>query len=110
MTNAAHYGHVDTADTLNQFQTRTTGWPGIPPLRPFSWPRGSARCESRDVARPAPAWVTIVLGALLLTPLGFFAFIVLPVWLIVVGVLLSRSPATVSPATHELTPQAAIEV
>jgi len=50
-----------------------------------------------------------VLGVSLLTPLGFFAFIVLPVWLIVVGLLLSRSPATVSPAAHELSPQAAIE-
>jgi hypothetical protein len=45
--------------------------------------------------------VTIVLGVSLLTPLGFFAFIVLPVWLIVVGLLLSRRPATASPAANE---------
>jgi hypothetical protein len=44
---------------------------------------------------PTPlAWVTIVLGASLLTPLGFFAFILMPVWLIVVGLLLSRNPAS----------------
>jgi hypothetical protein len=40
---------------------------------------------------PAPlAWVTIVIGGSLLTPLGFFGFILLPLWLIVVGLWLSR--------------------
>jgi hypothetical protein len=39
---------------------------------------------------PAPlAWVTIAIGASLLTPLGFFGFILVPVWLIVVGLWLS---------------------
>jgi hypothetical protein len=43
---------------------------------------------------PTPvAWVTIVLGASLLTPAGFFGFITLPLWLIAVGALLSRSNA-----------------
>jgi hypothetical protein len=37
--------------------------------------------------------VTIVLGASLLTPAGFFGFIILPLWLIAVGVLLSRRKA-----------------
>jgi hypothetical protein len=32
-----------------------------------------------------------VIGASLLTPLGFFGFFLLPLWLIVVGVLLARS-------------------
>ena len=40
---------------------------------------------------PTPlAWATIVIGASLLTPLGFFGFILVPVWLIVVGLWLSR--------------------
>lgn len=38
---------------------------------------------------PTPlAWATIVIGASLLTPLGFFGFILVPVWLIVVGLWL----------------------
>ena len=45
----------------------------------------------RNRMLPTPlAWATIVIGASLLTPLGFFGFILVPVWLIVVGVLLSR--------------------
>jgi hypothetical protein len=41
---------------------------------------------------PAPlTWATIVIGASLLTPLGFFGFFLPPLWLIVVGVLLARS-------------------
>jgi hypothetical protein len=38
---------------------------------------------------PTPlAWVTVVIGASLLTPLGFFGFVLVPVWLIVVGLWL----------------------
>jgi hypothetical protein len=48
----------------------------------------------RNGMLPTPvAWVTIVLGASLLTPAGFFGFITLPLWLIAVGALLSRSNA-----------------
>jgi hypothetical protein len=47
---------------------------------------------------PTPvAWVTIVLGASLLTPAGFFGFIILPLWLIAVGVLLSRKAISPEP-------------
>jgi hypothetical protein len=46
---------------------------------------------------PRPlAWVTIVIGASLLTPLGFFGFILVPVWLIVVGLWLFRRGTTSS--------------
>jgi hypothetical protein len=44
---------------------------------------------------PTPlAWVTIVIGTSLLTPLGFFGFILVPVWLIAVGLWLSRPRPT----------------
>ena len=40
-------------------------------------------------ALPAPlAWLTLVIGASLLTPLGFVGFFLLPLWLIVVGLVL----------------------
>jgi hypothetical protein len=45
----------------------------------------------RKGALPIPvAWATIVIGASLITPLGFFGFFLLPLWLIVVGLLLAR--------------------
>ena len=45
----------------------------------------------RNWMRPSPlAWATIVIGASLLTPLGFFGFVLVPVWLIVVGIWLAR--------------------
>jgi hypothetical protein len=107
MTNAAHYGHIDAVYTLNQFHSYDwLAW--NPAFAAVLLATGLGAL--RNGMLPAPlAWVTIVLGASLLTPLGFFGFILLPVWLIVVGLLLSRSPASVSPATHEASPQAAIE-
>jgi hypothetical protein len=43
----------------------------------------------RNATLPTPlAWATIVIGASLLTPVGFFGFILVPVWLIAVGVWL----------------------
>jgi hypothetical protein len=43
----------------------------------------------RNRMLPTPlAWATIVIGASLLTPLGYFGFYLVPVWLIVVGVWL----------------------
>jgi hypothetical protein len=107
MTNAAHEGQRQAVYTLNQFHSYDwLAW--NPAFAAVLLATGLG--ARRNGMLPAPlAWVTIVLGVSLLTPLGFFGFILLPVWLIVVGLLLSRSPATVSPAIDELAPQAAIE-
>jgi hypothetical protein len=43
-------------------------------------------------------WVTIVIGASLLTPLGFFGFMLVPIWLIPVGFWLIRSKNRSPPA------------
>jgi hypothetical protein len=103
MTNAAHYGHINAVYTLNQFHSYDwLAW--NPAFAAVLLATGLGAL--RNGMLPAPlAWVTIVVGLSLLTPLGFFGFILLPVWLIVVGLLLCRSPA---PDTHELTPQTAI--
>ena len=88
MTNAAHEGEKDTVYTLNQ-------------LHSYDWLAWNVAFAAmllatgigarRNGMLPTPlAWVTIAIGASLLTPLGFFGFILVPVWLIVVGVLLSR--------------------
>ena len=51
----------------------------------------------RNGMLPTPlTWATIVIGASLLTPLGFFGFVLVPVWLIVVGLWLSRGGTTAS--------------
>ena len=95
MTNAAHEGARETVYTLNQ-------------LHSYDWLAWNAAFAAmllatglgarRNGMLPTPlAWATIVIGASLLTPLGFFGFILVPVWLIVVGVWLSRAKNT-SPA------------
>ena len=88
MTNAAHEGERDTVYTLNQ-------------LHSYDWLAWNVAFAAmllatglgarRNGMLPTPlAWATIAIGASLLTPLGFFGFILVPVWLIVVGLLLSR--------------------
>lgn len=88
MTNAAHEGERETVYTLNQ-------------LHSYDWLAWNAAFGAmllatglgarRNRVLPAPlAWATIVIGASLLTPLGFFGFMLVPVWLIVVGLWLGR--------------------
>lgn len=94
MTNAAHEGERQAVYTLNQ-------------LHSYDWLAWNAAFAAmllatglgarRNGMLPTPvAWASIVIGASLLTPLGFFGFILVPVWLIVVGVWLSRG-TTASP-------------
>ena len=94
MTNAAHEGERDTVYTLNQLHSYDwLGWNAAFAAMLLATGLGARR----NGMLPTPlAWATIVIGASLLTPLGFFGFILVPVWLIVVGVLLSRR-ATAAP-------------
>jgi hypothetical protein len=93
MTNAAHEGQRQAVYTLNQFHSYDwLGWNAAFAAVLLATGLGARR----NRMLPAPvAWTTIVLGAGLLTPAGFFAFIILPLWLIAVGVLLGRG--TTSP-------------
>jgi len=88
MTNAAHEGQRQATYALSQ-------------LHSYDWLAWNASFAAvllatglgarRNGVLPTPlAWATIAIGASLLTPLGFFGFILLPLWLIVVGVLLAR--------------------
>jgi len=53
---------------------------------------GTGLGARRNGMLPTPlVWTTIVIGASLLTPLGFFGFFLVPLWLIVVGLILNRS-------------------
>jgi hypothetical protein len=89
-TNAAHEDQRQAVYTLSQ-------------LHSYDWLAWNAAFAAvllatglgarRTGLLPAPlAWATIVIGASLLTPLGFFGFFLVPVWLIVVGVMLARTP------------------
>ena len=90
MTNAAHEGDQQAVYTLNQLHSYD--W--------LAWNSAFAAVllatglgARRNAMLPAPlAWATIVIGASLLTPLGFFGFVLVPVWLILVGLWLARSP------------------
>ena len=86
MTNAAHEGEQQAVYTLNQ-------------LHSYHWLAQNAAFAAmllatglgarRNRMLPTPlAWATIVIGASLLTPLGYFGYILVPAWLIVIGVWL----------------------
>jgi len=88
MTNAAHDGQRQAVYALNQLHSYDwLGWNAAFAAVLLATGLGARR--NRMLPTPV-AWVTIVLGAALLTPAGFFAFIILPLWLIVVGLLLRR--------------------
>ena len=98
MTNAAHEGNRQAVYTLNQLHSYDwLGWNAAFAAVLLATGFGARR----NRMLPAPlAWATIVIGASLLTPLGFFGFIILPLWLIVVGLWLSRGQemASLEPA------------
>jgi hypothetical protein len=92
MTNAAHEGERQAVYTLNQFHSYDwLGWNAAFAALLLATGLGARR--NRMLPTPL-TWVTIVIGASLLTPLGFFGFILLPVWLIVVGLWLGRARTT----------------
>ncbi len=98
MTNAADDGQRQAVYTLNQFHSYDwLGWNAAFAAMLLATGLGARR----NGMLPAPlAWATIVIGASLLTPIGFFGFVLLPLWLIVVGIWLARhdSPAAPAPA------------
>ena len=88
MTNAAHEGERQAVYTLNQLHSYDwLGWNAAFAAVLLATGLGARR--NRMLPTPL-AWATIVIGASLLTPLGFFGFMLLPLWLIVVGLWLSR--------------------
>ena len=94
MANAAHEGHQQTVYTLNQLHSYDwLGWNVA--FAALLLATGLGARHNRMLPTPL-AWATLVVGASLLTPAGFFGFILVPLWLIVVGAWLSRS-ATTSP-------------
>ena len=108
-TNAAHEGQRQAVYTLSQ-------------LHSYDWLAWNAAFAAvllatglgarRNGMLPSPlAWATIVIGGLLLTPLGFFGFFLVPLWLIVVGLILARSAQrpTRDRKAHDITPAWASE-
>jgi hypothetical protein len=88
MTNAAHEDQRETVYTLNQLHSYDwLGWNVAFAAMLLATGLGARR--NRMLPTPL-AWATIVIGASLLTPVGFFGFVLVPVWLIVVGLWLSR--------------------
>jgi hypothetical protein len=92
MTNAAHEGNRQAVYTLNQLHSYDwLGWNAAFAAMLLATGLGARR--NRMLPTPL-VWATIVIGASLLTPIGFFGFILLPLWLIVVGLWLSRGKTT----------------
>ncbi len=98
MANAAHEGERQAVYTINQIHSYDwLGWNAAFAAVLLATGMGARRT---GMLPRWLTWVTIVIGASLLTPLGFFGFLLLPLWLIAVGLLLFRRD-------HE--PAAAIE-
>jgi hypothetical protein len=97
MTSAAKEGQQGAVYTLNQFHSYDwLGWNAAFAATLLATGIGARR--NGMLATPV-AWATIVIGASLLTPLGFFGFILIPLWLVVVGILLGRrSPDPIASA------------
>ena len=94
MTNAAHEGEQQAVYTLNQFHSYDwLAW--NPAFAAVLLATGLGARRSGMLPTPF-AWATIVIGVSLLTPVGFIGFILLPLWLIVVGLWLSRPQAASS--------------
>jgi hypothetical protein len=92
MASAAHVGEEQAVYTLNQLHSYDwLGW--NPAFAAVLLATGLGARRGRMLPAPV-AWATIVIGASLLTPLGFFGFMLIPLWLIVVGLLLFRREAT----------------
>ena len=92
MANAAHRGQEQAVYTLNQLHSYDwLGWNAAFAAVLLATGIGARRSG----LLPAPlVWATIAIGVSLLTPVGFFGFLLLPLWLIVVGAWLSRSTTT----------------
>ena len=91
--NAAHEGHQEAVYALSQLHsydwlTFNAAWAAVL----LATGLGARR---NGMLPSALAWATIVLGATQVTPIGFLGSLLIPPWLIVVGVWLFRSKATV---------------
>ena len=92
MTNAAHEGQHQAVYTLNQLHSYDwLGWNAAFAALLLATGLGARR--NRMFPTPI-ALATIVIGASLLTPAGFFGFLLVPLWLIMVGAWLGRPSAT----------------
>lgn len=89
MANAAHEGQRQAVYTLNQLHSYDwLGWNAA--FAALLLATGLGARHNRMLPTPL-AWATVVVGASLLTPAGFFGFLLVPLWLIVVGSWLSRA-------------------
>jgi hypothetical protein len=89
---AAHHGERQAVYTLNQVHSYDwLGWNAAFAAVLLATGLGARRT---GILPAALSWATVVVGASLLTPLAFFGFMLLPLWLIVVGIWLSRVPTS----------------
>jgi hypothetical protein len=93
LADAAHYGFLAAAQTLNVLAADT--WvPVVVGLSITALGTGISALRSATLPNWL-AWASVVLGVLAVSgPLGGVAFLVAPVWTLVTGVVLFRSAAT----------------
>lgn len=91
--NVAHEGHQEAVYALSQLHSYdwlafNAAWAAVL----LATGLGARR---NGMLPSALAWATIVLGATQLTPIGFLGSLLIPPWLILVGIWLFRTKAAV---------------
>lgn len=101
-SSAADHGHADIAQTLHaagQYSWLPWGAPaaalllaaGLGGLRTATLPR-------------LHGWLSVILGVIAVTPVGFVAFLVLPLWLIGTGIVMFRRQTVTARAGRMVSP------
>jgi hypothetical protein len=97
LIDAADKGQVDVAHTLNVLDNNDFA-PIAGGIAILLLAAGIATVLSPVLPRWL-GWVSIVLGVLNLTPLGFIGSLLAVVWVLVVSILLARAPAVAGAGT-----------
>jgi hypothetical protein len=88
-TNAAHEGHREAVYALSQLHSYD--WLAFNASWAAVLLAAGLGARRNRMLPTALAWATIVIGASQLTPIGFVGSLLIPPWLIVVGLWLSRT-------------------
>src|SRR5215212_1441584 len=90
--NAAHEGHQEAVYALSQLHSYD--WLAFNACWAAVLLATGLGARRNGMLPSALAWATIVLGATQLTPIGFLGSLLIPLWLIVVGIWLFRTKTT----------------
>lgn len=99
---AADHGHADVAHTL--YLAGQFSWlPWAAPSAALLIATGLGGLRTATLSR-LHGWLSLLLGVIAITPVGFVAFMVLPLWLIGTGIVLFRRQSGAERAERVMSP------